>query len=345
MIWSKFTEKYISLFEKKKKKINSPNNLIELLKLEKNKIIIFMKKNYDLNISINKINTDDITINNNINSYSDIFFVNTNIVLSENKKFNNNYIIKWTTINNSDITNIIIIKSYSCKNILLRMKILILFIEYLKYKTNNINKKICIYLLLTTFKKYFPSDNIIIDVDHVNSGYTDINKQIIFIWRLEEFEKVLFHELIHLFNVDCRNNNIDLNFNIDGPTNYYESITDFWGILYNLIYISIIIKKKIKILFEIEFAFIQNQAITLYNYYNLNSISNNIIKQNTAAFTYYILKYNLFNYIINNNKKINNNILLKYINSINKSSQIINNNNNEYIKIKSSRMTLLELKY
>ena len=44
-----------------------------------------------------------------------------------------------------------------------------------------------------------------------------------------------------------------------------------------------------------------------------------------------------------NSSIVFHNILLKYINSINKSSQIINKN--DYIKIKSSRMTLLELKY
>ena len=111
----------------------------------------------------------------------------------------------------------------------------------------------------------------------------------------EEVEKVLFHEMIHHYNFT--NHLVEfqfpINFLINGPTNYYEAIADFWGIFYNLIYLSLVSNISVKKLFILEFCFIKNQALQLNNFFNLNwkNIKLNIINQNTAAFSYYILKY------------------------------------------------------
>ena len=78
-----------------------------------------------------------------------------------------------------------------------RINILLNIINYLydlkKYKED---KSINIYLLLTPLKKNFDIDTEI-GPKNINSGYTDFKRNEIFIWREEEFEKVIFHELIH----------------------------------------------------------------------------------------------------------------------------------------------------
>jgi hypothetical protein len=342
-MWSNFTQKNLMYFKNNSLIIDDNNNLIKLLNSEQNNIILFIKKNYNFKIIINKV--IDINIDEHLNSD----WVCENDIKEINNKLINNYIIKWKNIKNELISNKITIKSYSCKNILLRIRIIILFIEYLKIKSNNKNKKVNIFLILTKLKKYFPNNNKIIDINNVNSGYSSFLENIIFIWRLEEVEKVLFHELIHFFNLDGRNININLDFNIEGINYYFESITDFWGIFYNLIYISILTKYPLKNLLEIEFTFIKNQASILNKFFKLNdwsNIDNLVIKQNTSAFSYYILKYLLFDFIINQNINITNNIhlnnkLFVELFKIIKNKKFVNYN---YLNLKSSRMTLFQLK-
>jgi hypothetical protein len=99
---------------------------------------------------------------------------------------------------------------------------------------------------------------------------------------------------------------------------------------------------------EIELAFIRNQAYMLNRIYDLGVWQNKpqkVIKQKTGAFSYYIIKYLLFTYVINNNiidydkrTEIDFNKLLDLI--------LINGmpKYNDIIEIKSSRMTLLQLK-
>ena len=115
-------------------------------------------------------------------------------------------------------------------------KRLIIFIKMINYLQQNTNTNVNIYLVLSNLKKIVNND--IIDVDNINSGYTDIMEKYIFIWREEEFEKVTFHELLHLFNKDHR---------LEDNSNkyYYEAITDFKAIIYNCIYVSILTKIKI----------------------------------------------------------------------------------------------------
>jgi len=59
------------------------------------------------------------------------------------------------------------------------------------------DKNFKIILLPTNAKKEFNKDNSHLSVKNVNSGFTYINKNEIFIFRKEEFPKVIIHELIH----------------------------------------------------------------------------------------------------------------------------------------------------
>lgn len=352
-IWSKFTKKYLSVFNTNEFLLNykNQNNLIKLLKFEKKNIINFINSNINLYITIN---TNSLSYNKSIKLYANNFWVDTKNVLNQLNKLDYNIYIEWNSVYNNTIKNSIIIKcNKNNLKFLKRIKILILIIEYLKYKLNNTNINLVIFLVLTDLKKKFPNNNTIININNVNSGYSNLSSNIIYIWRYEEFEKVLFHEVLHLLNLNF-DIKIHHKFIINGPTSYYESITDFWAIFYNLIYLSILTHNSLDFLFKIEFLFIKNQALILNNYFILNDWKkSNIINQNTPAFSYYILKYLLFKYLIFNKSLLIDNFIYNntfiYPDLFSEYTIIFNNIikkkfiNYKYINILSSRMTLLEL--
>ena len=324
-----FTLKYIHYFNINKYKINNDNKLLLFTTNEKKNIIKFILNN-NFNITINKINNiDDILL-----KYSNVFFVSSKIK-NEIYKLNNTYLIQWND-------NKIYIKMDNSL-ILNRIKLIIYFIEYLKYKSNNY-KNITMYLILSSLLKKLPNNNTVIGVDNVNSGYTDSSNNIIYIWRNEECEKVIFHEIMHYLDIDRKHEKIDINLNLNNHHNYHEVITDYYAILYHIIYISIITKINIDKLLKIELSFIKNQCMLISTHFNLNNWKNNLNKQiiqNSSVFSYYILKYMLFNYLIKYNILLTNktNLTELFNKIINNGFKLLN-----FINCNSNRMTLLQLK-
>jgi hypothetical protein len=319
---SPITYSYIDIFNNNKYKIKNNNIFLNYVVNEKKNIISFMKNN-TFKINFTEISKDSII--NKFKEYAISKWVLTDQVNEYINKTNNVYNINWNDNNIYIITD----KYNTIKD---RFIILIYILEYIKYKSK-CKKKYNIYLVLTELVKKFPNNNEIIDTKNVNTGYTHFIKNIIFIWRLEEFEKVLFHEAIHYTKFFDHNITINYNLKINGPDAHFEAVADFYAIIYNCIYISLMIKIPIKKILMIELGFIRNQATSLYYYFN-----NNII-QKTPAYSYYIIKYMLFDYMINNNIapiNINNKLLTNSI----KNNIFINN---KYIKLNTLRMTMFEL--
>jgi hypothetical protein len=341
--FNNFTINNFEYFKKNKFNINDNNILIKLLKNERINIQNYIN-NSEFNYKI--YNHKNIKLNK-LKQYCNNKFTDFKIIDLLNN-LNDDYLfisIKW----NDNFIKIIINKKYNniLNNFLSRLNIFIKFIEYFKYKTQK-NKIINIYFILSEFEKKLPDNNEILNASHVNSGFSDITYNYILIWRLEEFEKVTLHELIHLFDMDCRDQSITDKFNIIGEHRYYEAITDFWAIFYYIIYISILTKIKIKLLLEIEVAFIKNQAMVLNDFFNFNSwtqntINKTIIKQNSAGLSYYIIKYLIFMYIINYNININY-FLDNYDNFLNIILEIgFNKEKFIFINSNSLRMSLIQL--
>jgi hypothetical protein len=239
--------------------------------------------------------------------------------------------IKW---NNNNIY----IKTSENKfnNIINRLHIFLKIINYI----NKINDNIEMYLILSNLKKNI-NEYEVISPKHINSGYTDTSKKIIFIWREEEFEKVCFHEIIHLLDQDHRHEHVNIETNISGPTSYYEAITDFKAIIFNIIYLSLITKIKLKILYSFEYSFIKNQSN--YIYYILK-IKN---EQKSPAYSYFVLKYFIFKYFNGQyfNENLFDDIFYKNINYYKLIDQIKNYDiiNIKYTNLNSARMTFFEL--
>lgn len=339
MVWCKFTLDNMKLFKSIKYNIDDNNILLKTIKNERTNIKNFFKTNktyYKVEKVVEKVNDD--MIKKDIINLSNEYFVDKLNVLNRLKKLHDTYKISW---GNNNI--IIQTTSMEFKSFESRIYILIGMIEYLRIKTHY-NKSFSIYLALTNLEKTFPKNNIIMDVEHANSGYSDMNMNTIYIWRMEEFEKVLFHELMHLFDMDARHEKYDKHVDIDGMDRYYEALTDYYGIYYHIIYLSLVSRIKIKLLLELELGFIRNQANQLNDRLNLGNWvgkPNKKIKQKTASFAYYILKYLLFEYVCNKNEIIDN------IKDYNKLYQELVSKGfiaSKFIRIDSARMTLLQLK-
>lgn len=180
--------------------------------------------------------------------------------------------------------------------------------------------------------------------DEVNSGLTSFgNIKKIIIYREEEIEKVLLHELVHYLNIDNYimdkniNNLINCNFNIheNSGINFFEAYTESIAFTTNLISNSILSTIDYKILLDLELKFSILQYSKILKFYRAKksffSKSSCVTKtsdwiEKSSILSYYILKlgsiFNLdffinkymfsknfdiieyYNYIINNLEKI-----------------------------------------
>jgi hypothetical protein len=118
----------------------------------------------------------------------------------------------------------------------------------------NIKKHFEMYLIYSTMKKILPKKGIL-ESKHINSAYTYINKDDIFIIRKEEHEKVMVHEILHhvknIQNDKWTNKNIaDLKKHFNISKNCYlipnEAIIEMWAIIYNSIFVSLYKKTSVK---------------------------------------------------------------------------------------------------
>ncbi len=128
------------------------------------------------------------------------------------------------------------------------------------YIISNKSKKIIIHLLLTSAKKKFEK-NKILTAKNTNSGFTYVNRNDIFIFRKEEFAKVIIHELMHhdklIHNDDFTNANkkeLLNHFGISEDTILIlnEAIIEFWATLIHLAFVSCKYKINYLNLYEYE---------------------------------------------------------------------------------------------
>lgn len=151
---------------------------------------------------------------------------------------------------------------------------------------------------------------------HINSGCSNIRINTICIWREEELEKVLIHELVHFFKLDLNHisfeydnlyNKINNFFNINGYINLNEAYTELLTIIIHSLYITYKLNLpfdsfKEVLIYEINFSLFQ--CYKIFNYFDIHDIKNffNInhnknkktINQTTDVFSYYFIKTLLF---------------------------------------------------
>lgn len=343
-----FTNKYLKIFMEKRSKVIFPE-----LKKMRSDINDYIKNN-EVKFKIEEY----VIPERKLHELTDTPWVYKE-VLNSIKDLHANYKISWSY---KKFNHYIIIKSTESKfkSFKERLDTLLHIINYIyDLKKTSEDREIHMFLLLSPLKKIIEKDEAICP-KNINSGYTDFSTNEIFIWREEEFEKVIFHELIHYMDLDVRNmafDDEDIPIIINGPKSYYEAFTDLHGILYYLVYLSIITGKSVNSLFQIEYEFIKNQANNLNNILKLEDWSTfakserrfngvertnkekKTIKQSSPAFTYFIIKFLIIKKIVEDNN----------INLLNNPKELIKEIFNvgftceSFIDIKSSRMTLIQM--
>ena len=161
-----------------------------------------LKNNYD--ISYNTLPVSSTILENLKNEFSDSRFT-----LSETQDYINKLNTTKSTLNTVTLGNIVInvlIKSAhdNIPYLLLHRVIKRLFIMS---KIFNINKNFVYWLIPTNSNRWFPKRSVIMP-KHINGGFTYIsnaNSVNIYIYRREEFPKVMIHELMHHSYLDTTN--------------------------------------------------------------------------------------------------------------------------------------------
>jgi hypothetical protein len=175
------------------------------------------------------------------------------------------------------------------------------------FKSQDTKIVINVDIFLTQFKKLMNKDTKILGPREINSGFAERNKKLC-IFRSEELNKVLVHELIHYLDLDLQD--VDFKdfykfFNISPNQKVLlnEAYTEIIAILINSIIDSDNITSNRTILNnELKFSFYQVAKILLfYGFADANEFfqanTNTKFKQNTSIFSYFIVKtillYNL----------------------------------------------------
>lgn len=226
-----------------------------------------------------------------------------------------------------------------------------------------------IYLYMTHFKKNFDIDEKIIRSKHVNSAFTtscqeDTN---VYIYRYEEWFKVLIHECFHCFGMDFSiidnqhvEQEITKTFNVYNPNGIrvYESYCELWGEVLNVVIFSFMKSKNTNnfceifdhlINKELSFSFFQLSKILQkldISYVNLvdEKYKSKRLEEDSHILSYFFLKTILFSNlnIFERWCKRNNKTLFRfnYENAIKYTRLIIKLSNSDNIKDSLKKMSL-----
>lgn len=264
---------------------------------EKNKKQI--NKDISKKIKINKpISKDSYLISKSYQDYINSYFKYKEIITYSCNK--NTIIINLFTTYNTE-HNVWTNDDYD----LLDLNVIMMF-TIMDY-THSINNKVNIYFYPTNLQKKWNGKELTPEV--INSGYTDhYSSKYILIYRKEEYNRLLLHELIHYLSLDSATNykiwssthmKISLDYNIFNHINLFETYTDTWAIILLIIFTNIIEPKlSLNKLLEKEKEHILcmvKQLLYQLNIPDIDSIKIHTWIQHTSALSYYVFKYATLN--------------------------------------------------
>lgn len=241
------------------------------------------------------------------------------------------------------------------KHILIIINIIFNIVKFYNIDVSQLSKPTVI-LFLSNQKKYKPDKKLMLFTsNNVNSGMS-IKQEIIYIWRFEEYQKVLIHELIHFYGIDLNLNYkhnshiINTFIDIDGIDYCNEAFTETLATIIYMSYCSINMTKDLNIIYYNEIKFEMFQIAKIIHHFNgssfsdlfKHSLSHIIIKQNTSVVSYYIIKM-FFIYNINQFINIIEQIGLIYSRDNNSNDSLVNIYINFILKILNDKFNDSEL--
>ena len=192
------------------------------------------------------------------------------------------------------------------------------------YSSKKCVKKLNIFIYHTTLLKILPESNVsILDEHNVNTAFTTTcpsNSEIV-VFRKEEWFKAFIHETFHNFGLDFSDiNMIKVNekivsiFQVNSNVNLFESYTEFWARIINVIFCSFtnmedknninefLINSEFFINYERIFSFFQMvkilnfMGLTYNNLYKKNDLyKKTLYKENSNVLSYYIITLIMIN--------------------------------------------------
>ncbi len=268
---------------------------------------------------INDIKTYLKSTNNTVyKPFTDCIFISTRLMHSIVTK--HTILEKVIGIYNTNRVNMWIYNenSIDCFNdrvdISIKMTKILTFLELLNLE----NYEIDIYYAPVDIPKIFPKSKKFTP-DNINSGGTIhyLNNVHIVLFRKEESDKVLLHELVHCLKLDFSmsetywenksliNREILNSFNISQNEKYinlFEALTDSIAIIFNSIFNCILTKSNINDYFYTELLYgrtVANNILIHAGYKDIEDFLTNKstkeLKQSTSVLAYYILKCSLLN--------------------------------------------------
>ena len=173
--------------------------------------------------------------------------------------------------------------------------------EIIKSKQN----KLHLNILLGKQKKYIYETDTMTPIN-INSG-SSLRGSFVNIWREEELEKVLIHEIQHFYNCDFHafdkgynelSKFINKQFSIEGSDKVNESINEVMAIIIHMIYQHIKLNIDLSIIYSYEMYFTMFQIAKIIVFYGGTSydslFKNNqkfiTFKQTTSVLSYYVIK-------------------------------------------------------
>lgn len=214
-------------------------------------------------------------------------------------------------------------------------------------------KKLDLFIFLTPFKKIIKHKGQVLTRNEINSGTCSKYKKWVQIFRSEEILKVLIHELLHYYDLDCNTIDwIDDILPIKTPCNSLllnEAITEAMAIILHTCYYSEITNSEqdFKLLLRKEITYSKEMHDIILNHNNVETFNDLFnVCHYTNVIPYYIIKYVLIEDIEDALKHLfNKNKIKKYII---KKLIIYFNNNINYHKKKlnyeiSAKMSCLNL--
>jgi hypothetical protein len=239
------------------------------------------------------------------------------------------------------------------------------------YASRNCSSELKIFIYHTNLLKELPETNIhILDEENVNTAFTRTcpkNSEII-VFRKEEWFKSFLHETFHNFGLDFSDmNNSSCNskileiFPVNSEVNLFESYTEFWARMMNILFCSFVsmtdkndekeFLSNVEVFINIERAYSFFQAVKILKFMGISykdlydknidaiNLRKTLYKEKTNVLSYYIITLILLNNYqdflawcnVNNTsllqfKKTNTNLesFCKFIERKYKSSNILN---------------------
>jgi hypothetical protein len=123
-----------------------------------------------------------------------------------------------------------------------------------------LSKNFNIHLVLAPHKRLFPAMKKLINVENINGGFTSVNGNNIYVFREEEFPKVILHELLHHSPVHSeawtkyQTDELKLAFDISPNMRLIpnEAVVEVFATIIHCIFVSIVIKQPFKKIINTE---------------------------------------------------------------------------------------------